>query len=265
MREVGRRLLVQREVRCVHVLVVASRRVVVEVEDLAVDVRRAAVRLALTVVGVLARREHDEPVEDRQRRSRRAGSSRWSQNSRAPFHSGCQSSDRYSSAFTRRYACSLWCQLKSAWILRKSPWPLMCTPPPVKYGSGRRFSMPVSVSRNSTNWRPFISRNISRSSARDLRLVVLVPPPVVLVVALDPGDVVGSGERRRQLAGEVGVDEVVEHDVRERLARTGTAGASRPPGGRRPDRRRARAGSTARSEPGRPGASIVTGPLRSLQ
>ena len=28
---------------------------------------------------------------------------------------------RYSNALTRRWACSLWCQLKSAWILRKSP------------------------------------------------------------------------------------------------------------------------------------------------
>ena len=66
-RERGGLGLVQREVRIrAGVLVVAVGRVVVEVEHLARDARRAGVRHTLAVVRVLARREHDESVEARE-------------------------------------------------------------------------------------------------------------------------------------------------------------------------------------------------------
>ena len=75
--------------------------------------------------------------------------------------------------------------------------------------------MPVRVTRNSVNWRELSSRSMLRRTWGELGLVVLIATAVVLVVTLDPHDVVVFWQSSRKRIREICREEVVYADVRE--------------------------------------------------
>ena len=101
-------------------------------------------------------------------------------------------------------------------MLRKPPARVWCSPPPSRPGSAMSPSIPVRPPRNSRKRSEVRSRKIACSGGTPRRGVRVAELALVGVDVVDPMLPVDRWHLEHRLVGDVGAQEVVDGDVRER-------------------------------------------------